>query len=254
MSPHFPVTSEVRIRCLATRTTHNSFYTALVFGYRSCKIPGDLRCRHCVTHSARRKAMSTAPGNQAGFSETQHNGHTSCYYKCISCGQRFWQKKAMIRRAAKCKGTRVNQHGVSQKCKAWRCRYNDQCPGADAACAICGAFKPPEFMPTRPATASNPAFVSRPASSANPSSGYANLSPANHSSGACISPLYGHPESGSQWMTHVGNVSRIPGRNPSTPFVDDCVISEQQDSLQRQGNITLLPLYGDVVERYLTEV
>ena len=176
--------------------------------------------------------MSTAPDNLAGSSETQPNGHTSCYYKCISCGQRFWQKKSMVRRAAKCRGTRVSQNGVPQTCKAWRCRYNDQCPGADAACAICGAFKPPEFLPTRPATASSPAFVSSSASSTNPSPDPISQLPANHHSRDCFRPLYGHSESGSQWMKHV----------------------EQREALQKLGNITLLPLYGDVVERYLTEV
>ena len=149
-----------------------------------------------------------------------------------SCGQRFWQKKTIVRRAAKCKGTRVNQNGISQACKAWRCRYNDQCPGANAACALCGAFKPPEFMPTRPASASSPAFVSSSASSANPSPDLTNQPPANHHSRACFRLLYGHSESSSLWMTRV----------------------EEREYLRRQENITLLPLYGDVVERYLTEV
>ena len=176
--------------------------------------------------------MSIAPGNQAGFSETQHNGHTSCYYKCISYCQRFWQKKAMVRHAAKCRGTRVNQNRASQTCEAWRCRYNDQCPGADAACAICGAFKPPEFMPTRPATASNPAFVSSSASSASPSPDLISQPLANHDSRACSRPLYGLSESRSQWMKLV----------------------EQREALQKLENIILLPLYEDVVGRYLTDV
>jgi hypothetical protein len=198
--------------------------------------------------------MSVAPGDQASFSEFQRSGHTACYYKCISCGQRFWQKKTMVRRAAKCNGTRVSQNGDSQACKAWRCRYNDQCPGANTACAICGAFKPPEFMPTKPVTASSPAFVSRSASSADPSPDLANQPPANLSTGALISSLYGHPDSGSQWMIQVENASQSSGRNPPAMYVDDRVVSDQQNSPQMRGNITLLPLYGDVVERYLTDV
>jgi len=151
--------------------------------------------------------MSVASGDQASVSELQRSGHTACYYKCISCGQRFWQKKTLIRRAAKCRGTRVNQSGNRQACNAWRCRYNDQCPGANIACSICGAYKPPEFMPTKPVTVSSPASVSRSASSADPSPVPASQPPANRSTGTLISSLYGHPDSGSQWMMLVENAS-----------------------------------------------
>ena len=41
------------------------------------------------------------------------------------------------------------------RCKAWRCRFNDQCSEANAACPICGAFKPPEFQSLQPANASD---------------------------------------------------------------------------------------------------
>ena len=177
--------------------------------------------------------MSAAPADQANFPVIQRGTHTSCYYKCVSCGQRFWQKKALVRRAAKCKGTMTNPaSGISQACKAWRCRYNDQCPGAANACAICGTTEPSEFMPARPATVSSPAFVSRPAFSSDPRPSHSSNSPANYSP---------------------GGASQVPGGNQSKPFHGDYVIPEQQGSFLRQANITMLPLYGDVVERYLTE-
>ena len=198
--------------------------------------------------------MSVAPGNEAGFSETQRSGHTACYYKCISCGQRFWQKKTMARRVAKCKGSRANQNGIPQACKAWRCRYNDQCPGANTACPICGAYKPPEFMPTKPVTAASPASVSRSASSADPSPVPANQPSANRSTSTLARSLYGHPDSGSQWVIQVENESQGSGMNPPALFADDHVVSDQQNALPMRGTITHLPLYGNVVERYLTEV
>ena len=198
--------------------------------------------------------MSEVLTAQDSISETQYNPHRACYYKCISCGQRFWQKKAMVRRAAKCKGTRVNQNGIPQACKAWRCRYNDQCPGANTACAICGAYKPPEFMPTKPVSAASPASVSRSASSADPSPVPANQPSANRSTSIVARSLYGHTDSSSQWVIQVENELQGSGMNPSASFVDDHVVSDQQNALPMRGTITHLPLYGNVVERYLTEV
>ena len=151
--------------------------------------------------------MSAAPADQANFPVIQRGSHRSCYYKCISCGQRFWQKKALVRRAAKCKGTITNPViGISQACKAWRRRYNDQCPGADNACAICGTTKPPELMPARPATVSSPAFVSGPASSSDPSPSHSSNLPVNYSS---------------------GDASQVPGGNQSISFPGDCVTPGQ---------------------------
>ena len=108
--------------------------------------------------------MSVASGDQASATEARHSCPAACCYKCISCGQRFWQKQALVHCAARCRGMRYNPDGSRWVCKAWRCRYNDQCPGANAACSICGAFKPPEFMPTKPVSAFSPAFLSRSAS------------------------------------------------------------------------------------------
>ena len=86
------------------------------------------------------------------------------------CGQRFWQKSLLVRRAARCKGNKANDRdGRPRRCKAWRCRYNDQCPNGGDPCKLCGCVKPAEFQPTCPFPASN--HVSRsdgPASSALP--------------------------------------------------------------------------------------
>ena len=198
--------------------------------------------------------MSVASGDQASVPEIHHSGPTACYYKCISCGQRFWQKKVLILRAARCRGMRYSPNGDRWACKAWRCRYNDQCPGANTACPICGAFKPPEFMPTKPVTAASPASVSRSASSADPSPVPANQPSANRSTSTLARSLYGHPDSSSQWVIQVENESQGSGMNPPALFADDHVVSDQQNALPMRGTITHLPLYGNVVERYLTEV
>ena len=198
--------------------------------------------------------MSVASGDQASATEARHSCPAACYSKCISCGQRFWQKKALVRRAARCRGARFNPDGSRWVCKAWRCRYNDQCPGANDACPICGAFKPPEFMPTKPVSASSPAFLSRSASSADPSPVPANQPPANDCTRTLARSLYGHPDSSSQWLTHVENNSESSGMNPRALFADDQVVSDQQSFVPMRGTITHLPLYGNVIERYLTEV
>ena len=198
--------------------------------------------------------MSVASGDQASATETRHSGPAACYYKCITCSQRFWQKKALVRRAAKCRGARINPDGTRWACKAWRCRYNDQCPGANTACPICGAFKPPEFMPTKPVSGSSPAFVSRSASSADPSPVPANQHPADSRAGPLARSLYGHPGCSSQWLKYIKNRSGPSGMRSQVTFVDDQVVPDQQGAVPVRGTITHLPLYGDVTERYLTEV
>ena len=197
--------------------------------------------------------MSVAPSDQASVPEIHHSVPTACYYKCIACGQRFWQMKVLARRAAKCRGTRYNPDGSRWVCKAWRCRYNDQCPGANAACPICGAFKPPEFLPTQPVSASSPASVSRSASSADPSTVPAIQPPANRSTTVLARSLYGHPDSGSQWVIQAENELEVSGMESSALFVDDQVVSDQQSIVPR-GTITHLPCYEGVFQRFLTEV
>ena len=124
--------------------------------------------------------MSEALTVHEGVPETLNISQRACYYTCVACGQRFWQKKSLVRRAARCKGSMISPvSGKSQVCRAWRCRYNDQCPGANVACAICGATKPPEVLPTRPASVSSPAFLANSASSTIPAPDHARQLPAN---------------------------------------------------------------------------
>ena len=186
--------------------------------------------------------MSVASGDQASTAEARHSRPAACYHKCISCGQRFWQKKALVRRAARCRGMRYNPDGSRWVCKAWRCRYNDQCPGANTACPICRAYKPPEFMPTKPVSASSPASLSRSASSVDPSPVPVNQPPANDSTRTLARSLHGHPDSSFRVSTR------------GTLFAGDQVVSDQQSVVPMRGTITHLPLYGNVIERYLTEV
>jgi hypothetical protein len=197
--------------------------------------------------------MSVASGDQPGVTESRHSGPAACYYKCIVCSQRFWQKKALVRRAAKCRGARFNPDGTRWACKAWRCRYNDQCPGANTACPICGAYKPPESMPTKPVPGSSPAFVSRSASSVDPSPVPTDQDPAVSRAGPLSRSIYGHPGGSSQWEKYVENRSRPSDMRSRVTFVDDQVISDQQGDVPA-GTITHLPLYGNVTARYLTEV
>ena len=48
--------------------------------------------------------------------------------------------------------------------------------------------------------------------------------------------------------------SKPSGINPEAMFVNDQVVSDQQSVVPMRGIITHLPLYGNVIERYLTEV
>ena len=108
----------------------------------------------------------------------------------------------------------------------------------------------------RPSQLPQPAqpSVSRSASSADPSPVPANQPSANRSTSTLARSLYGHPDSGSQWVIQVENELQGSGMNPPALFVDDHVVSDQQNALPMRGTITHLPLYGNVVERYLTEV
>ena len=153
------------------------------------------------------------------------------YFKCVSCGMRYWQKNKLVRRSAKCKGVWHDQDGIKRKCKAWRCRYNDQCTGANAACPLCGAFKPPEFLPTQPAHACSPAHSPRPFSPANatrapaslPSDRLHTIPPARY--------LHEQPDHSS-----VQNLTSV----------NECIVP--------RGTITQLPLLEGMTQRFLTEV
>ena len=113
--------------------------------------------------------MSAASSSTGDNLVTPISRMDASYYKCISCGKRYWQKKVLVRRSAKCRGIRYHPDGSRWACRAWRCRFNNQCTGANAACPICGAYKPPEFLPDQPVPATDPALPSRSASLADPS-------------------------------------------------------------------------------------
>jgi hypothetical protein len=183
--------------------------------------------------------MSVASGDQPGTAEPCHTAPTVCQFRCILCRQRFWKKNVIIRRSAKCRGTRYNPDGSRWKCRAWRCRFNDQCPNANSACPICGAYKPPEFRPTLPAPEVIPAVVTGSASSAdpNPASTIREV-PAGHVD-HLSRPMQGLPEGSDLWRRYFESRPRS---------------SSSADNMIRAGTETQLPLYGDVVARFLTEV
>ena len=198
--------------------------------------------------------MSAASDDQTSTAVAHHNRHAASYHKCISCGKRFWQKNVLARRAAKCRGTRYNPDGSRWVCRAWRCRFNNQCPGADAACPICGAFKPPEFLPTQPVSASSPASLSRSASSVDPSLVPANQPPDRHCTGTSAGTPFGHPDSSSQGTTSVGANVETKDMNSRPLVTADEMISGQQGIVPSRGTITHLPCYEGVFQRFLTEV
>ena len=198
--------------------------------------------------------MSGTPKVSAGVPEAPSIPQRTCYYRCIACGQRFWQKKSLVRRAARCKGNVMSPESMKiQPCKAWRCRYNDQCPEADAECTICGATKPPEFLLSSPASVSSPASLAYPASSSNPVPDRVSQLPASSVSGNISRTLYGHSLSGAQWMAHLENASQEPGGNASSdphmipPYFPVCSDTYQSPPAP-------VPNLGTVIERYLTEV
>ena len=144
--------------------------------------------------------MSVESGDQPGATEPCHCGPAVCKFRCILCRQRFWKKDVIIRRSAKCRGARFNTDGSRWKCKAWRCRFNDQCPNANSACPICGAYKPPEFRPTLPAPETNPAIMSRSASSADPNPALASYDITTGRIDRLSRSMYGHSEGSDVWQ------------------------------------------------------
>ena len=146
-------------------------------------------------------------------------------FKCICCGLRYWKKNKLVRRAAQCKGVRYISEHVRWRCKAWRCRFNDQCLKANAACPICGAYKPPEFQSLQPASASDQTSPAEPAPYA-----YAACHPTRASSSSSSTTLPGFRQVAKQEPVHVFQ-RNIPS-----------------------GNVTLLPLLEGMTQRYLTEV
>ena len=197
--------------------------------------------------------MSVASGDQPGATEPRHIGLAVCQFKCILCRQRFWKKNVLVRRSAKCRGTRFNTDGTRWKCKAWRCRFNDQCPNANSACPICGAYKPPESRPTLPAPETNPAITSRSASSADPNPALASHDPAIGRIDRLSRSIYGHSEGNDEWQRYFENGLRLSDSKVQAQYVDDLIVSELQDEVPA-GTVTQLPLYGGVISRHLTEV
>jgi len=155
------------------------------------------------------------------------------YFKCVCCGSRYWQRNKLVRRSAKCRGVKYDQDGIRWQCKAWRCRYNDQCTGAGAACPICGAFKPPEFSPTQPAHACSPAHSSGPVSPASTILAPASMPPDHN----CTVPPARCPHAQSNHFS-------VPVQEMTS--VSQCIVP--------RGTITQLPLLEGMTQRFLTEV
>ena len=136
-------------------------------------------------------------------------------YSCVCCGQRYWKGKNLVRRAAHCKG---------KYCRAWRCRFNDQCPQADQPCPLCGTYKRPEFQPAAPA---------EPVSNPNPASDV----PIVFSVGKYVSE-------------HQSSTFQPPYRGQP----ESSVPSQTVHPVPRDPNVTALPPLEGKYLRYLTEV
>ena len=164
--------------------------------------------------------------------ESAPSGRTDLgQFKCICCGVRYWKKNKLVRRAAQCKGVRYNSGHVRWRCKAWRCRFNDQCSEANAACPICGAFKPPEFQSLQPANASDQSSPIQSAPHFNAACEPANTSSSSSSS---IQPTVHQPSQSGPFVSHVED----PAFQSNVP----------------DGIVTLLPLLEGMTQRYLTDV
>jgi hypothetical protein len=187
--------------------------------------------------------MSVASSDQRGTAEPCHTAPTVCQFRCILCRKRFWKKKVLVNRSAKCRGTRSNPDGSRWKCRAWRCRFNDQCPSANLACPICGAYKPPEFRPSLPAPEVLPATASGSASLVDPSPTSTVLEAPADIVDNLLRPTQALPEDREleerEWQRYVENRPRS---------------SVLADNTTQGATEVQLPLYGDVVARTLTEV
>ena len=164
--------------------------------------------------------------------EEDPSRRTDCgQYKCICCGTRYWKQNKLVRRAAQCKGVRYFSGYERRRCKAWRCRFNNQCSKANEACPLCGAFKPPEFQSLQPASAPNlPSHVQPVPNS------YVAFDPAKASSSSSSSTLP---------VTHQ---PLQPG-----PVMRQEPVRAFQENIP-SGNVTLLPLLEGMTQRFLTDV
>jgi hypothetical protein len=187
--------------------------------------------------------MSVASSDQRGTAEPCHAAPSVCQFKCILCRKRFWKKKVLVNRSAKCRGTRSNPDGSRWYCRAWRCRFNDQCPSANLACPICGAYKPPEFRPSLPAPEALPTTASGSAFLVDPSPTSTVLEAPADIVDNLLRPTQVLPEDREleerEWQRYVEN-------RPRSSFLAD---NTTQGATEVQ-----LPLYGNVVARTLTEV
>ena len=187
--------------------------------------------------------MSVAPSDQRGTLGSYQAAPPVCQFKCILCHKRFWKKKVLVNRSAKCRGTRFNPDGSRWYCRAWRCRFNDQCPSASLACPICGAYKPPEFRPSLPAPEVLPATASGSAYLVDPSPTSTVLEAPADIVDKLLRPAQVLPEDREleerEWQRYVGDRRR-------SSFLADNTTQEETE--------VQLPLYGNVVARTLTEV
>ena len=187
--------------------------------------------------------MSVASSDQRGTAEPCHTAPTVCQFRCILCRKRFWKKKVLVNRSAKCRGTRFNPDGSRWYCRAWRCRFNDQCASASLACPICGAYKPPEFRPSLPAPEVPPAAASGSAYLGDPSPTFTVLEAPADIVDNLLRPAQVLPEDRGleerEWQRFV------EGRRDSSSVANSTTQGETE---------VQLPLYGNVVARTLTEV
>ena len=165
-------------------------------------------------------------------SEDDPSRRTDCgQFKCVCCGARYWKKNKLVRRAAQCKGVKYISGYERRRCKAWRCRFNDQCPEANAACPLCGAFKRPEFQSFQDASAPDLSSPAQPV----PNS-YAACDPTSASSSNSSSTLP---------VTH-------------QPLQPGPVMRQQPVHVFQKnvpsGDVTLLPLLEGMTQQYLTDV
>ena len=110
---------------------------------------------------------------------------------------------------------------------------------------ICGAYKPPEFRPTLPAPEVIPAVVTGSASSADPNPASTSREVPAGQVDHLSRPMQGLPEGSDLWQRYFESRPRSSSSAVQTQGVDNLI---------RAGTDTPLPLYGDVVARFLTEV
>ena len=103
---------------------------------------------------------------EAGFEQPGGYSVRISPFRCALCSLKFSSHNKMMRRAASCRGKAwCTKKSRFFNCRAWLCRYDDNCEEAKKPCPCCGHIKKVELscadisQPGQASAASNPTVM-----------------------------------------------------------------------------------------------